>query len=298
MTPPYRRGGGSAEPKRPPGVHPALLEARRADWKKAKAQPFVRRSVFVQLGMFAVVLAVWHVPVFNPIKLLVVLFHEMSHVVAAWLTGGVVFGIAVDPGGAGITLGMGGSPLVIMAAGYAGSLAVGCLLYYLSARWDATQVWMVLIAISCLSLLMGWLNDFTATFGVGTLVLMVLGTVMLREKGKTLVLRLIATTSCLYSLIDVAGELQMTPDGFQLRGQTIGSDVGQLATLTGLPAGLIAGAWILVGVVAIPLLVRYSARAEANNEVKMRFRRPRLRQLRHGLYDPDNIDTIPEHTIR
>lgn len=257
----------------------------------------MRRSVFVQLGMFGVVLALWHVPVFNPIKLLVVLFHEMSHVVAAWATGGVVFGIAVDPGGAGVTLGMGGSPLAIMSAGYAGSLAVGCLLYYLSARWDATQVWLVLIAISCMSLAMGWLNEFTAVFGIGTLVLMVVGTGVLREKVKAMVLRLIATTSCLYSLIDVAGELQMTPDGFQLHGKTIGSDVGQLATLTGLPAGWIAGAWILLGVAAIPVLVRMAALAEANNEVKLRFRRPRRAKQRHRLYDPDNIDTIPEYTI-
>ena len=285
-------------PNLPRGVHPALVELERAEWTQRKAQPFARRYVILQLVTFAVVLVLWQLPVFNPVKLLVVLFHEMSHVLAAWLTGGVVFGIAVDPGGAGVTLGMGGARLLIVAAGYIGSLAVGCMLYYLSAVWDSTQVWLVLLALSCLSLVMGWLNDFTAVFGFGTIVLMLVGIVVLRDGAKKFLLRLIATTCCLYAVIDVAGELQAVPEGFEIRGQSIGSDIGQLSALLGVAPGWVAAVWIGVGLAAIPFLVNLSAWADANTVVKKRFRRPRIWKPRHRLYDPDNPDTIPEYTIR
>jgi hypothetical protein len=294
-----RKDGRFELERRTPAGHPALFEERRAQWLRVRGQPFARRSIVIQLGTFAILLAVWQLPVANPVKLLVVLFHEMSHVIAAWLTGGVVFGIAVDPGGAGITLGMGGAPLLIVSAGYIGSLAIGALLYYLSAKWNITQVWLVLLFLSCLSLVMGWLNDFTAVFGYGAIVLIVIGIAALGEGAKKFVVRMVATACCLYAVIDVVGELlHATPSGFEVRGRMIGSDIGELSSLLGIGEAWIALAWIGIGMAVLPWLITMSAWTDANTQVKLRFRRPKKWKPRHQLYDPNNPDTIPEYTIR
>lgn len=135
-------------------THPALFEERREEYIRNAGLPFQRRSYLIQLTVFALVLAVWSIPVINPIKLLVVLFHEMSHVLAGYATGASIFGIAIDPGGAGVTLGMGGNRLLILVAGYIGSFAMGFCLYGLCATWKPGEVWLVLAAFSGISLRM------------------------------------------------------------------------------------------------------------------------------------------------
>lgn len=280
--------------------HPALFEERRKAWMHKQQLPFQRRSLLLQLGIFVLVLVVWQVPIVNPVKLLVVLFHEMSHVVAGYASGAVIFGIAIDPGGAGVTLGMGGSRLLVLLAGYVGSFAMGALLYGLSAVWKPGEVWVVLSVFSASSLVMGWLNGFTAVFGVGTMVLMVLGLVIFSESTQSFLLRIVATASCLYPVIDVAGEfLSLEGQGFVVGGVSVGSDVLALSRLTGIPWGVLASVWVLAGLVMLPLLVTWSARKEATTEVRGQlFRRARAKQpVRHRLYDPNDPDSIPEYTI-
>ncbi len=88
-------------------THPAFRDDRRREFLDRLARPFWWSSLATQLVLFLVLLALWPIPILNPIKLLVVLFHETSHVLAAWLTGGEVYGLALDARGAGIALGAG-----------------------------------------------------------------------------------------------------------------------------------------------------------------------------------------------
>lgn len=245
--------------------HPAWDDEASLERLRAGAW---RRSAKQQGGLFLLALLLWPVPLINPVKLMVVLFHEISHVVAAYLTGGVVFGIAIDPGGAGATLGMGGDQLLIVAAGYAGSLAVGLLLYALCALWDPAEVWGVLCALCCLSLAFGWVNNFTAIFGYGTLALMVLGAFLLADDGKKGILRWVATTCCLYPAIDVAGEILMRSDGFVIKNQRVMSDVSRLAQLTGFSEGLIGTVWVMAGLSVTAWMVVWSARKESEGVVR------------------------------
>lgn len=67
----------------------------------------------------------WHHWAMWPLKVFVVLFHELGHAVAAWATGGEVLEIALSPAEGGHTLTRGGSPLLILNAGYLGSMVAG-----------------------------------------------------------------------------------------------------------------------------------------------------------------------------
>ena len=280
-------------------THPVFRQDRRADWFRNACEPFRKRSFYVQLATFVVVLVLWKLPIINPVKLLVVLFHEMSHVVAAYATGGVVFGIAVDPGGAGVTLGIGGRKVWILLAGYVGSLCVGAALYALTATRKPGDVWLLLCCLCGVSLLFGWLNSFTAIFGYGALILMVVGGLVLGEGLKRFFLRMVATSSCLYPIIDVAGEvMQRSVDGFKVRDVVVGSDAAEVARLTGLSEVVMVVFWVLAGLGAVGFLISWSARKEASIEVKRGIFPRRRPKLGHRVYDPTDPLSIPEYTIR
>ena len=96
-----------------------------------------RRLIF--LGGFALYFGalwfMWDTPVVYPLKIFVVLLHEVSHAVAAVATGGHVDRIVLDPYQGGAAYVTGGNAFITLSAGYLGSLAWGVLLI-LAAQAD------------------------------------------------------------------------------------------------------------------------------------------------------------------
>ncbi len=280
-------------------THPAFSEDRKAQKIDRARRPLRRRYLVLQGFLFLLVAAMWPLPIVNPIKLMVVLFHELSHVVAAYATGGVAFGIAIDPGGAGVTIGFGGVEWVIVAAGYFGSFVIGALLFYLTATWEPKEVWGVICILCCLTLTFDWLNEFTAVFGYGALFLMVVGIFASDDVFLKPLLRLTAATCCLYPVIDVMGELLSdTADGFLVRGETVGSDVTHLASLTGVSEVLYAVLWVVLGTVTVVWLTWWSATREATRDARRSLFPRKPPQPRHPVFGPYGTSTIPEYRIR
>ncbi|HHI70196.1 MAG TPA: M50 family peptidase, partial [Rhodobacteraceae bacterium] len=90
----------------------------------------------------AVVFALWNTPVVVPLKILIVFFHELSHAIAAWLTGGSVESISLSPQQGGLTATRGGNVFLTMSAGYLGSLLIGVLVFLVAVRSHADRVLM------------------------------------------------------------------------------------------------------------------------------------------------------------
>ena len=91
------------------------------------------------LGLGAVLL--WNTFVAYPFRVFVVFLHEISHGLAAVLTGGALesIGLSVNEGGVAVT--RGGSRFLILTAGYLGSLLFGALFLLLGGRrrWAPTR---------------------------------------------------------------------------------------------------------------------------------------------------------------
>ncbi len=263
-------------------------------------RPHRRKSLLLQVVLFIAVLLLWRVPVINPIKMAVVLFHELSHVAMAYLTGGVVFGVAIHPGGAGVTIGYGGNDILIVAAGYIGSFVIGALLYVASCRWECDQVWAMLCIFLCLTLAFGWLNDFTAVFGYGAMILLVVGYFRLSSPMKKFFIRWTATTCCLYPILDVSNEvIQSKATGFIVRGETAQSDVMQLADLTGIGEAYLAVFWIALGAGLTCFLILWAARQDAEARVKSYFTgKQQLTPVHYYKFDPKDPDNIPTYVVR
>ena len=90
---------------------------------RSQFSPLVSLAVPVVVAI--VVLVFWDSFVVYPLKILVVLFHELSHGLAAIVSGGAIERIELSVEQGGVCYTRGGSSFLILNSGYLGSLACG-----------------------------------------------------------------------------------------------------------------------------------------------------------------------------
>lgn len=192
---------------------------------------------------FLVVLALygWDSFVMAPLRLLVVVFHEGGHALMTWLTGGRVVEIALDVRGGGHTLSEGGMPLLILNAGYLGSLASGLALLRAAkgpARAACGAVGALLLAtLAWMPISAGLL--YTAAAGLGFCALAVRAS----PEVCRWILRGIGVFSVLYALVDV-------------RLDAGAGDAAILAARTGVPSLVWTGLWLVTGAASVWVIRR------------------------------------------
>lgn len=206
-----------------------------------------RRRTELLLGIAAFYVALWFLwttPVVFPLRVFVVLLHEISHALAAVATGGSVERIVLHANEGGATWTRGGSPFLILSAGYLGSLLWGlALIEVAGARpkrarlaLGALGVFVLGIALLYVRNLFGFI--FSALFGAALL----LAAVRLRPKGVAVALLGLGLTSALYALLDIRSDILARPH--------LESDARMLAQLTGVPTLVWGAAWSVLALVA------------------------------------------------
>jgi len=209
--------------------------------------------------LVGIIYALWSTPVVYPLKMLVVFFHELSHGLAAMLTGGEILRIELDSRQGGLCVTRGGWRFVITSAGYIGSMLWGGVILVAAARtrYDR-QIMGVLGAILLLAALL-WVRPFISfalMFVLLTGLAMVAAARWLGEKGNDLLLRLIGLTSCLYAIVDIKSDA--------LDRDIPGSDAYVIADSIPLMSGWMVGAvWIVISVVATLGFLWFAARGGA-----------------------------------
>ena len=167
--------------------------------------------------------------------------HEVSHGLAAYLTGGKIVEIEINPQQGGHALTKGGNRFLILTAGYLGSLIWGGVILLLAARTHFDKAISVLIGIGMVGITIGFGSDtFTYLFGVGFGVALIAIGLFLPEAANDWILRIIGTTSCLYAILDIKSDVL---DRSHLR-----SDARMLAELTNLPTMFWGILWIVIAV--------------------------------------------------
>ena len=219
---------------------------------------FSPASVMFQCTLMAGVFYLWSTPLIRPVKIMVVLFHEMSHGIVALLSGGQVRSIviAADEGGACETVG--GIPILIVSAGYLGSMFFGGLLLYLSRTRGAVPVIYSLLTLVLTAAVVTVIHDpYTRTFATtlaGTFIF--LGLIAPAGVG-SFFLRILGTVSCLYSILDIYHDILVAPAG----AQVVPNDATAFASMTGIPASTVGLSWLCVSVVFFLAVLRSLARA-------------------------------------
>lgn len=214
------------------------------------------RLVFVLgfLAYFGSIWLLWDTPVVYPLKIFVVLLHEISHGAAAVATGGRIDAIVLNPAQGGACRCPGGSPFWTLSAGYLGSLAWGVVLL-LAAGWRRIRaralvggVGAVILALTVLYLRGGFAVAFGVLFGLG----LAASARWLGEGLNRTLVRVLGMTSCLYVVLDIKSDVLDRPH--------LPSDAAVLAELTGVPTLLWGLIWLAVAGGAIGWLLRRSWR--------------------------------------
>ncbi len=189
------------------------------------------------LGLAALVL--WDTVVAYPFRVFVVFLHEISHGLAAVLTGGriVSIGLSIDEGGVCVT--RGGWRFVVLSAGYLGSLLFGALFLLLGGRRRAPGV-IALIGLFTLVVTLLYVRSwFGFLYGLAAAAVFLLAA-KLQPAVSEMLLAAVGVMSCLYAVWDIASDV--------LLRSVPGSDAAALANLTGIP-GIIWGLlWVLASV--------------------------------------------------
>lgn len=198
----------------------------------------VRKLAAPLLLAFAV-LCLWNTFLVYPLKIFVVFLHELSHGLAAILTGGSIERIELSFNQGGVCLTRGGSEFIILSAGYLGSMLWGAILLVLSARtqWDR----LLLKGVAILTLIMTVLyvrSIFGFLYGLGAGAALLLVATRFSPKVSKLFIQAIAITSCLYSVYDIFSDL--------LFRSVPASDANALARLTGVPSFIWAILWTAI----------------------------------------------------
>lgn len=214
------------------------------------------KTVISLAALFVAVWLLWDTPIVYPIKIFVVMLHELGHAVAALLTGGQVVGIQIFPDEGGLTTTRGGWPFVILSAGYLGSLLAGGVLLYLSSHRRWGQVVMIALAgLIALSTLLFMRNLFGVVYGLLAAGAMLFSAYRLPAAVNFYSLRFIATASCLYALLDIRSDLfTAAPTG---AGRV--NDAVALSRLTGIPALIWAGVWLLISLALLVFFLKRTA---------------------------------------
>jgi hypothetical protein len=189
-----------------------------------------RTRLLLGIAAFYIVLwLLWATPLVLPLRVFVVLLHEISHAVAGLVTGGSVERIVVHANEGGATWIRGGNAFIVLSAGYLGSLLWGLgMIEVAGARPKLRRralaglgVFVLVVALIYVRNLFGFV--FTAAAGAA----LVVAGARLKPRGVASVLLVLGLTSALYAVLDIRSDILARPH--------LESDAHMLAELTGIP---------------------------------------------------------------
>ncbi len=214
------------------------------------------KKLWPTLLIVVVIFTLWNTPVMIPLKILIVFFHELSHGLAALLTGGSIESISISPQQGGVTLTRGGWLFLITSAGYLGSLLIGVLLYLSALKTKADRL--IMGALGTIMLLVAALymrELFALGFTIAAGAAMLASAKYLPEKINDAALRVLGLVSMGYVPFDILSDTIIRSN--------LRSDAYNLSTQTGLPTVLWGGLWLLASLYVVWKVMRHSIAQKA-----------------------------------
>ncbi len=212
-----------------------------------------RKLTFVAgfVAYFGVLWALWETPVVYPLKIFVVLLHEISHGMMALATGGTIEYIQLDPRQGGACM-CSGNAFLTLSAGYLGSLTWGILLVMAAqATRINSRVVTGLVGFMVVGLTIAYVDGlFGVGFGLVAGAALVFAAKQLPAMWNQQILMTLGLTSCLYAVLDIKSDVLDRPE--------LQSDAAMLGDLTGIATEVWGVVWIAVALGACAWLLHRS----------------------------------------
>jgi hypothetical protein len=207
------------------------------------------RRLALPLALAAAVLLLWDTFVVYPFRLFVVFLHEISHGLAALATGGSIVSIGLSFDEGGVCLTRGGSPFLILNAGYLGSLLWGALFLLLGGRRSRARSVIAVVGFFTLAVTLVYVRTWFGFFyGLAAGMVLLAVAAELKPAVSETLLACIGATSVLYAVWDVVTDVFLRHSGL--------SDAAALARATGLPAIVWGIVWIAFSVAVLFSVLR------------------------------------------
>lgn len=206
------------------------------------------------VSYFGALWFLWDTAAVYPLKVFVVLLHEISHAMVAVATGGTIERIVLDPNQGGACYCPGGNEFLTLSAGYLGSLAWGGLLIAVGQAQRINSRWVTGAAgLLVAGLTLAYVRStFGFGFGLAFGLALVIGAIRLSAAANQRVLLTLGLTSCLYAILDIKSDILDRPE--------LQSDAAMLSDMTGLHTVVWGSLWITVAVLASAWLFQWSYR--------------------------------------
>ncbi|HNX76610.1 MAG TPA: M50 family metallopeptidase [Candidatus Rifleibacterium sp.] len=213
------------------------------------------RGMVLPLAAFLLAIYFWDSMLVLPIKYLTVFFHELSHGLAAVLTGGDIVKIEINANLGGVCWTSGGSRFIVTSAGYLGSLIWGCLILLGAVKTRFDQQITAALGVLLLGVTLIWVRNLEGIVicgltGFGLLAL----AAYTSERVCDQFLKFLGLTSCLYVLIDIKEDL--------IDRSIRGSDAYKIAEMLYLPDWLVGLVWLVIAGFVTWQVLSYSIKEE------------------------------------
>lgn len=162
----------------------------------------------IPLVLAILTLFFWNSELILPIKLMTVFFHELSHGLAAILTGGRIVKIDLNFNQGGVCYHQGGWFLIVASAGYLGSLLWGSGIFLASLIKGISRKVFQAIAVILLITTLLWIRNFQAiiiTISIAAALFYISS--KLDEKICSIFLKFVSLVSCFYVVFDIKDDL-------------------------------------------------------------------------------------------
>ncbi|WP_306419499.1 M50 family metallopeptidase [Parasedimentitalea maritima] len=209
----------------------------------------------------ALIFALWSTPIVVPLKILIVLLHELSHALMTLLTGGSVESLTIGPQQGGMVISRGGSRFLTLSAGYCGSLLIGVTLFLIAVRTNWDRFVMGLLAAVILTAAALYVRDlFALAFCIVAGLLMLGSSKYLSHGFNDLVLRVIGLSSMIFVPYDIFSDT--------IARSYLRSDARMLAEEFGGPTLFWGGAWLIISGLIIMRCLRRGLGANSNMSLR------------------------------
>ncbi len=216
--------------------------------KRKKIKLTKQQQILVEYGIISSFMVIaffmWNTFLIYPIKLFVIIAHEISHAVAAILTGGKIDSVLITNALKGETRTIGGVKFIIASAGYLGSLLFGIFLFISGYREKFRKLFSISLAIIFIlfaaNYFEGYLGKIAATLFAAVFMIVPF---YLSQNFNRYFFKIIGLISMLYVLIDIKEDL--FTDVYRP------SDAQYIAALTSTSATVWSVLWLLISLIII-----------------------------------------------
>ena len=199
---------------------------------------------------FSAVWLLWDTPAIYPLKIFVVMLHEISHGLVSVATGGGIDRIVLDPYQGGACYCGGGNAFLTLSAGYLGSLLWGVGLLSAAQAPRVSNRLLVAVVGGGIFILTALFvrNGFGLLFGLGFGATLFAAGSRLGAGANRIILTTLGLTSCLYAILDIKSDVLDRPH--------LQSDAAMLGELTHTPTVLWGVIWIALALVVVGLMLK------------------------------------------